>query len=73
VELEIEEDACTVLTETAHEIRALEREQAAADLEPACHAVERRRQFQGARAGVDVERDEKLIHVLHRRWCRSSP
>ena len=59
------------VAETAYQCRALEREQAAADFEPAGDAVERRRQLQGACAGVDVERDEKLIHVWRPHRCRS--
>ena len=57
MKLEVEEDAGTRGAELAHELGALAREETAADLESAGHALERRRQVDRMLTGFDVERD----------------
>ena len=57
VKLEVEEDAGARSAKRAHELRALAREEAAADLESPRHALERRRQVERTLTGLDIERD----------------
>ena len=66
MKLQVEEDACTGVSQGAHESWTLEGEQPAPDLEAASQVAKRARELEGAGPAVDVERHEQpLVRVFN--------